>query len=135
MNRFLPALRSLLAIVAGYLTIALGTALTFEALLGGIGWTKSSPAELAVATAGAVLTGLAGGYVAAKVAGRKPLLHAAGVLIPLALDTIYVIRSGLSVDPLWFDLGGSLTLMATCVLAGYLLERRAQAPRPAPATA
>lgn len=133
MNRYLPALRSLLAIVAGYLTIALGTTLTFETLLGGIGWTRSSAGELLVATVGAVLTGLVGGWVAARVAGRRPLWHALGVLIPLAADTIYVIRSGISVDPLWFDLGGSFTLMAACVLAGYLLERRRGARRPAAA--
>ena len=60
-------------------------------------------------------------------AGRKPLLHTVGVLIPLALDTFYVLTSGIRADPLWFDLGGSLTLMAACVLAGYWLERRQQA--------
>ena len=123
MKRFLPALRSLLAIVAGYLAIALCNVVTLELLLGGIGWTESSPGELAVATVGAVIAGLVGGYVAARVAGRKPLLHAAGVLIPLAFDTVYVIASGISADPLWFDLGGSFTLMAACLLAGYLLER------------
>ena len=51
------------------------------------------------------------------------------MLIPLALDTIYVIASGLSVDPIWFDLGGSSTLMAACVFAGYVLKKRRQ-PRP-----
>lgn len=124
MSRFLPALRSLLAIVAGYLAIAFGNVLTLEVLLDGIGWGRSSPGELALATLGALLAGVAGGHVAGWVAGRKPLLHSIGVLIPLTLDTIYVLVSGISQDPLWFDLGGSLTLMAATVLGGYLLERR-----------
>ena len=135
MRRFLPALRSLLAIVAGYLAIALGTVLVLELLLGGVGWGKSSPTQLAVAILGTVLSGLAGGWVAARVAGRQPFRHAAGVLVPLALDTIYVITSGVSTNPVWFDLGGSLTLMAASVLAGYLIERRARQPRPATVTA
>ncbi len=132
MSRFLPLLRSLLAIVAGYFVIVLGTTFAFEALLGGIGYHESSPGELALATLGAGLSGLAGGLTAAWVAGRRPLLHAALVLIPLALDTTYVLTSGISDDPIWFDLGGGLTLMAAAVLGGYLLERR-RAQRPAAA--
>lgn len=135
MRRFLPAVRSLLAVLAGYLAIALGNVLTLELLLGGISWTGSSPGELAVATVGAAAAGLAGGWVATVVAGRRPLLHACGVLIPLALDTVWVITSGVSSDPIWFDLGGSLTLMAACVLAGYLVERRRRQPGAAAATA
>ncbi len=130
----LPALRSLLAVVAGYLVIALGTTLTFETWLGGIGYHESPPSELALATLGALLSGLAGGLVAAWIAGRRPLLHGSLVSIPLALDTTWVVTSGISDDPVWFDLGGGLTLMLGAALAGYLLERRRQEPRPAPAT-
>ena len=134
MSRFLPALRSLLAILAGYLAIGLGNVLTLEVLLGGVSWAGSSLGELAAATIGAVAAGLLGGWVATVVAGRRPLLHATGVLIPLALDTVWVITSGVSADPIWFDLGGSVTLMAACVLAGYLIERRRRQPEATAAT-
>ena len=82
-STFLSGLRSLFAVVAGFLVIALGTTLTFEVWLGGIGFHKSGPTELALATVGALASGLAGGLVAALVAGRRPLLHAAALLVPI----------------------------------------------------
>ncbi len=119
-NRVLSSLRSVLAVLAGYVVIALGTTLTFEVLLGGISYHTSSAGVLALASVGAFLSGLCGGLVAAGIAGRTPVLHAVGVLIPITLDTTYVIFSGISNDPIWFDLVGSGTLMAAAVLGGYL---------------
>ncbi len=60
-STFLSGLRSLFAVVAGFLVIALGTTLTFTVWLGGIGFHKSGPTELALATVGALASGLAGG--------------------------------------------------------------------------
>ncbi len=104
--------------------IVVGTILTFETWLGGFGYHESSPGELLLGSLGAALSGLAGGLVAGLFAGRRPLLHALGVLVFLIIDTIYVLTSGISSDPLWFDLGGSGTLMVTALLGGWLLERR-----------
>ncbi len=123
MSTLLRALRSVGAVVAGYLVIAIGTTLTLEIWLDGVGYHESPPSELALATFGAVLSGLAGGLTAAWVGGRRPLLHAVGVLVPLTIDTTWVVTSGISHDPVWFDLGGGLTLMATAILGGYLVER------------
>lgn len=123
-SQLLSVTRSLLAIVAGYAVIAIGTILTFEVLLGGISYATSSRTVLAVAMVGAVLSGLAGGYVAARLACCLPVLHASLVLIPLALDTAFVLSSGISADPLWFDLAGSGALMASAVAGGWL--RRGQ---------
>ena len=116
-------LRSIGAVIAGYATIALGNILTLEVWLGGITYAESPPGDLVLATIGASFSGLFGGLVAAYLAGRRPVAHAMGVLIPLTLDTIFVLRSGISSDPLWFDLGGSLTLMLTAVAGGVLLAR------------
>jgi hypothetical protein len=47
-----------------------------------------------VGTIGAIISGLAGGGIAALVAPRLPFLHAAGVLILLAIDTASVLAKG-----------------------------------------
>lgn len=127
-SRAVQILRSLAAVIAGYLVIVAGTVLTFETMLGGIGYTKSSPTELALATLGALVSGLAGGMTAAWLAGRRPFLHAVGLLVPLGLDTAYVIFSGISSDPVWFDLGGSATLVVGALLGGYVVESLKASP-------
>jgi hypothetical protein len=118
--KVLRALRSIAAVAAGYAVIVVGTFLAFEKWLGGIGYFKSSTPVLAAASVAAFVSGLAGGYVAAWVGGRPHVLHAAGVILPLIVDTTYVVTSGKSSDPLWYDLVGAATLMVAAVLGGFL---------------
>lgn len=123
MSTILSGLRSVGAVLAGFLVIALGTVITFEVVLGGIGFYKSTPTELAIATVGALASGLAGGLVAARLGGRHPLRHAAGLAVPIALDTFsIVVSAGPDSDPLWFDLGGSAMLLLGALVAGYLAD-------------
>jgi hypothetical protein len=118
----LRALRSVAAVLAGYAVIVAGTTLAFESLLGGIGYYKSSRTVLAIASVAAFVVGFCGGFVAAWVGGRPRLLHAAGLLIPLAIDTTFVVTSGVSSDPLWYDLAGSLTLVVAALAGGHVCE-------------
>jgi hypothetical protein len=122
-HKLLRVLRSIAAAIGGYLVIVVCTTVAFEYILGGIGYYKSSSAVLAIASLAALVSGLAGGYVAGWVGGRPYLLSAAGVLVPLILDTTYVITSGISHDPVWYDLFGSGTLMLAAILGGILKER------------
>ena len=124
MARFLRICRSVGAVAAGYAVIVLGTILILEVALGGIGYQKSSTFVLLAATAGTAVAGCAGGFVAAALAGRNPFEHALAVLLPLTVDTAFVISSGISQDPVWFDLAGSAILMATAVLGGLLRSNR-----------
>jgi hypothetical protein len=121
-NKLLRAVRSIAAVAAGYVVIVAGTILAFEVWLGGIGYHKSSTAVLAVASVAAFVSGFSGGYVAAWLGGRPQLLHAAGVLLPLLLDTTYVVTSGVSRDPLWYDMVGALTLMVAAIFGGYVRQ-------------
>lgn len=127
-KKIVAALRSVGAVVTGYLVIALGTTLTLEAWLGGVSYRGSSTAVLALAALGGVVSGVCGGYAAAWLAGRRPLLHACGVLVPLALDTTWVVTSGVSSDPVWFDLTGGASLMLAAVVGG-LVRSRTVGPR------
>ncbi len=133
-NKVLRAVRSLAAVVVGYAVIVIGTTLAFELWLGGIGYYKSSTPVLAVASVAAFLSGFSGGYVAAWLGGRPQLLHAAGVLIPLIIDTTYVVTSGLSTDPVWYDLVGAVTLMGAAVLGGYVRQFQSKRGLALPAT-
>jgi len=118
-----PALRSVGAVLIGFLVIALGTILTLEVWLGGISYAESSNSTLAFATVGACLSGLAGGMVAAFLASRRPLAHAFGLILPIGIDTSVFLASGERTDPLWFDLAGSATLMLSAIAGGVLLAR------------
>ena len=119
-EHLLIALRYAAAAVAGYLLIVLGTTLILEVLLDGFTFTGSSAGALAVATAGVLLSGLAGGYLAGWIGGPRPVAHALGVLVFLTVDTTYVVTSGISKDPIWFDLVAGIGLMAATVLGGFL---------------
>lgn len=110
-------LRSLGAALAGYIVIVAGTSLTFTVWLGAVG--HNSPLRIIIlGSVGAVLSGLCGGYVAAWLGRGSPMLHALSVLVFLTLDTAYVIST--SKEPLWFELMGSITLMASTVAGGLL---------------
>jgi hypothetical protein len=130
-NRFVSVLRSLAAVVGGYLTVALGTILTFNVLVGQV-TVDSGSLQLILGTIGAALSGLAGGLVAGIVAPRFPLAHVAGVLIFLIIDTASVVAKG--PGPLWFDLAGSSVLAITVLIGGWIIASRREsemAPRPA----
>jgi hypothetical protein len=114
----IAVLRSIAAVVGGYLIVAAGTILTFNVLVGQV-TINSSSLQLMVGTIGAIISGLAGGGIAALVAPRLPFLHAAGVLILLAIDTASVLAKG--PGPVWFDLAGSIVLALAVLLGGWII--------------
>lgn len=71
-----------------------------------------------------MISGLCGGCLAALIGRRSPMLHATAVLILLTIDTIYVVTSGISRDPVWFDLLNSFGLMFATVCGGLLYRFR-----------
>ncbi|HJT80761.1 MAG TPA: hypothetical protein VJ719_06145 [Chthoniobacterales bacterium] len=116
-------LRSIAAVVGGYLMVAAGTILTFNVLVGQV-TVDSSPLQLLLGTLGAAISGLAGGILAAIISPRLPLLHAAGVLIFIAADTASVLMKGSG--PVWFDLAGSSVLGSTVLLGGWMFCKLAR---------
>lgn len=133
MARWRQILREGLAAVVGYAVIVALTTLGLEVWMEGVELWGASLATQLQATFVAVVSGLAGGAVAALVGGR-PLRDAALVLIFLVLDTAYVVLVFESPAPAWFRLMGSLTLMAATLAGGLAvaLGRRSRLrPRPA----
>lgn len=124
-NTIRSGLRSVGAILAGFAVITLGTLFTFLVLVENFGYYTSSSVELVIGTLGALVSGLAGGLVAAWLAARHPLWHAAALAIPIGLDTAsFIASAGPESDPLWFDLGGSAVLLVGALVGGYLVARR-----------
>ena len=121
--RFLFALRSVVAVVGGYLIVAAGTILTFNVLVGQV-TVDSSPRQLILGASGAVLSGLAGGVVAGIIAPRFPFGHAAAVLLFLAFDTASVLAKG--TGPAWFDLAGSGILAISVLFGGWIMATTAR---------
>jgi hypothetical protein len=121
--RFLFALRSVAAVVGGYLVVVAGTILTFNVFVGQV-TVDSNPGQIILGTIGAMLAGIAGGVVAGVVAPRFPLGHAAAVLLFLALDTASVLAKG--TGPAWFDLAGSSIIAISVLFGGWIIARRAR---------
>ena len=128
MTRTACLLRSLAAPIAGYAAVAIGTTIVFT-LVHGINL-QAPQSHLIVGVPGIMLAGMVGGWIAAWIGGRRPIAHAASVLILLAADSTTVLFFRHRRDPLWFGLLSALGLMAATVAGGILraayLARRAR---------
>lgn len=127
-RRWIGAARIVAAAILGYGVIVFLTTVGFvywleNANLYRGGWPLKAKGMLV-----ALVAGLAGGALAALIGGRRPLLHAVAVLPLLVIDTTYVLFFFPRTDPLWFDLGGGLSLMAATIGGGFLV--RALRPPP-----
>lgn len=114
-------LRAVVAGVLGYAVIVALTTLGFVEWLDDADLYRGGWALQAKGTLVAVVAGLAGGALAGLVGGRRPLLHSFAVLPLLVIDTLYVLFVFPRTTPAWFELGGSLTLMAATVAGGFVV--------------
>lgn len=127
MSKTTRIIRSIAAPIAGYAVIVVGTTTSFR-LAHGINL-QSPLSHLIFGTMGVLASGIAGGWVAAWVGGRRPVAHAVSVLIFLLIDSTTVLFFRQRHDPLWFGVMSALGLMAATVAGGFLrgaLARRRQ---------
>ena len=113
--------------VIGYAVIVLITAKGFNFVHGKAPLWGSSPAILLQATLVAIVAGLTGGFIAGWIGVGRGLINAALVLLPLTIDTIFVLFFFKGTAPWWFDAIGSGTLMACTLLGGLLAQWSASA--------
>lgn len=123
-------LRFVAAGVFGYAVVAALTSLGFDVWLDGADLYRGGPILQLQGTLVALVSGLAGGAIAGSIGriGRsepdarpRSVFHALAVLPLLVVDTAYVLFVFEGTAPWWFDLGGSLVLMAATVAGGWLV--------------
>lgn len=136
MKPVLVALRSVLAVVVGYAVMVVLITLVQEVLFGGVSYHGSSLGELAIAGPLTVLSAVAGGFVAAAVAGRAPLGHALAMGVLVAVEMTALLATGKLDGPLWFDFGAAGSLVVGLLAGAWAwvqvqARRAARAGRPA----
>jgi hypothetical protein len=114
--------RGALALIVGYAAIVLITSVGFDLVHGKGSLWGSSPLVLFEGTLVAILAGLIGGFTAGWIGAARGVINAALVLIPLTLDTTYVLFFFKGTAPWWFDAIGSGTLMSCTLIGGWLRD-------------
>ena len=117
LNRFL---RGLTAVVAGEVTMVVLITLVQEGLFGGVSFTKSSGGILLISGALTFLAAVLGGFVAAWIARGFPMVPALILAAEVPLETTYLIVSGKTIDPVWFDMMAASTLVVGLLLGAYV---------------
>ena len=114
--------RSVLAVIAGYLVFALSAFAFFQ--ISGQDPHRAAPTIIMVGSIvfGTVFAFL-GGYVAAWLARSRPLAHGAAVGGVLALGATISLFSTLDKGAIWSQVA-ALALMAPCAVAGGWLRSR-----------
>jgi hypothetical protein len=122
-------IRSVLAVVAGYLVVATATFLTF--VLAGDGLRRApDPALLAnpnlarqlLCLAASAAYCIAGGYVAAALAPDSPRRHALSLGVSVAALAFVSLASGRAREPLWFQILLLFLAIPAAVAGGWLRD-------------
>ncbi len=116
------ALRSVAAVIVGYIVMVVLITLAQEGLFGGVTFHGSSWTVLTVAGALTFVSAGAGGAVAAWIAGHHGRIHAGVMGALVVIETTALITTGSFAGPLWFDLAASASLIVGILLGAYLLE-------------
>ena len=115
-------LRSIAAVLVGYVLFAAPVLAYFQVT----GQPPHQPAPLLVML-GSMLVGvasaLAGGYTAARIAGRKPLMHGVALAVVLAAGSIVSLVSTLGHGAIWSQVS-ALILMVPSAIAGSSMRQR-----------
>ncbi|MFC4721020.1 hypothetical protein ACFO5O_01700 [Geojedonia litorea] len=127
MRKFEIILRIMIAIVIGELLLVLGTTLVQELIFSGIGWGNSSKFELLAIGLGSFLAAVASGAVAFLIVKQATGVPNMILSILVILETVWLIKSGSSEEPIWFSgLAGALLILGIWV--GRILVAKLRIP-------
>lgn len=125
----LQTLRSIGSVILGYLLFAVSAFLFFQ-LSGQRPHAPAAPAVMAASILVGIVGAFAGGYLAARLAGRKPLLHGVAVAVVLAVGAAVSLASTLGHGAIWSQLAALLLMAPSAVLGGWACARRKSRPGP-----
>ncbi|MEO0455768.1 MAG: hypothetical protein AAF152_04190 [Cyanobacteria bacterium P01_A01_bin.114] len=116
-------MRSVVAVVVGYLTMSVAVVLLFSTWL-------SNPAHMVTtefmvfAAIFGLFAALGGGYVTGLAAPAAPLGHAVGLAVLSAVMWGISVYRGQGQEPLWFQAANLASVLAGVLLGGYLRQRQ-----------
>jgi hypothetical protein len=114
-------LRSIGAVVAGYLLFAIAAFLFFQ-LAGQAPHAPAPPAIMAASIVEGVVAAFAGGFLAAWLAGRRPFAHGVAVATLLAIGAGVSLAATVGHGAIWSQLA-ALVLMAPAAALGGRARR------------
>jgi len=131
-------LRSLFAIIGGYITFALGLALANAVvvrLFPSLAAAGPSSSNFIIASlACAAMLAILGGFMTGLIAGREPLMHAVILAVICALYFLLFLGAptppGEPVFPVWYKIGLLVVVPPATALGGFLRQRQASPPAP-----
>jgi MFS family permease len=116
-------MRSVIAIVVGYLIFALSAALLFQ-LTGQQPHEAADPAVMLSSVAVGVVFAIVGGYVAGRIAPRHPRRHAAVVGLLIAVGAIISLVMSGSGTSSWSQVAAVMFMAPAAVAAGALIKQK-----------
>jgi O-antigen/teichoic acid export membrane protein len=120
----MQALRSIGSVVLGYLVFALSAFGWFQ-LTGQHPHAQAPLAIMIGSTVVGVVAAFAGGYLAARLAGRRPMAHGVAVAVVLALGATISLASTLGHGAIWSQVAALVLMAPAAVLGGGVRARPA----------
>ena len=112
------------SVVLGYLVFAL-SAVVFFKLSGQAPHAAAPLSILLVSILVGVVSAFLGGYLAASLAGRKPLAHGLAVAVILAIGAGVSLVSTIGHGAIWTQVAALLLMAPSAALGGWVRARRA----------
>lgn len=118
----LALLRSVLAVLLGYALFAVTSFALFR-VTGHDPHAPASAAFMVVTVVEGIVFASAGGYVAAWIAGRKPVAHGAAVALLLAIGAAASLAATLGHGAVWTQVAALVFMAPSAVLGGWWRAR------------
>jgi hypothetical protein len=118
--------RSIGAVIAGYLLFAVSAFLFFR-LSGQAPHAAAAPAVMAGSIGVGVVAAFAGGFAAARLAGRKPLAHGLAVAAVIALGASVSLAGTIGHGAIWSQVAALLLMAPAAAIGGWMAKSSGKA--------
>ena len=115
-------LRSVVAVIVGYVVFAASAFAVFK-LSGQAAHAEASVPFMLVSSASGVIFALAGGYIAAWIAGHHPRAHGLAVAALLAVGAGVSLAATVGQGSIWSQIAALILMAPSAALGGWLRAR------------
>jgi hypothetical protein len=119
----LSILRSILAVLIGYIVFAASSFAVFR-VSGQAPHAEASVGFMAASIASGIVFAAAGGYVAAWLAGRRPIAHGLAMAAVLAAGAVASLAATVGHGAIWSQVAALALMAPSAVLGGWWRARR-----------